>query len=125
MAKKGTNADVGKSEGGSDDVQDNAPSGDLLVEQGSDALPPGSDDTGQIEDDAGEVKPQEAEPDPAPVPAPAAKPSAGGKVKALVLRTCDFGETGEVALLDKAAAKTGAEQGALDLNPAAIAAAEA
>lgn len=73
-------------------------------------------DTGE-DDGVGEIaSPAES----APAPAIETRPAPSGLVKALVLRSCGFGEVGTVALLDQAEADTGADQGALDLSPAAV-----
>lgn len=46
------------------------------------------------------------------------------EVQAFVLRDCGFGEAGQVVTLSPSDAETGAQQGMLDLNPAAIKAAK-
>jgi hypothetical protein len=50
----------------------------------------------------------------------AASRAPSGLVRALVLRSCGFGEAGDVVSLNEGEAETGADQGTLDLSPAAV-----
>ena len=61
---------------------------------------------------------------PAPEEEGAAPDAVTKQVEAFCLRDCNYGEAGEVVLLDASDAKLGEDHGMLDLNPAAIAAAK-
>ncbi len=113
MAKKEANPEAAKPSDGAPVEQDNDASQDLPASADASTEPDGS---------AGEVEKAEDEPVAA---AASVAPAVARKVKALVLRSCGFGEPGDVITLDAAEAKTGSDQGALDLADSAVAAAEA
>lgn len=83
-------------------------------------------DAGEIEQDApGGADPSAgaagaAQPLDSPEVKNANDSTAPASVRALVLRDCGFGDVGTVVQLDTQTAETGRDQGALDLNPAAI-----
>lgn len=95
------------------------PQPELLVTTGAEQSQNGDAGT---ENGAGEIE-QDGDVSLAPAVG-SAQPSASSLIRALVLRECGYGAVGSVVSLAAAEVATGAEQGALDPNDAAVAAAE-